>query len=204
MQDDSIGSISQLLRMFMSGDRESVQHLWNRFFPRMMNLANMVLKERQLPAGAEDAVQEAFLKFIMQVENGHYRQQLRRDDLWRILTLFTVQTARKQMIREQAAKRGGGRVKKESELIQTTSRGFRLDGVIAKLPAADCDLLFEELLGLLDDDLKEIALLRLGGYTLQQIQTQLGCSLRSAERRIQLIRAIWREWFIATNQAGDP
>ncbi len=193
MDEESLGSISLLYVRMRNGDPASARDLWDRYFPRLTNLANAVLSVRQLPLGAEDAVQEAFWKFLVRVEEGKYDDDLRRDDLWRILSKFTVQRARKQILKEKTQKRGGGRVRTESELASSSSRGFRLDAVFSDVPTADCDMIFQELLEQLGSELREIAVMRLAGYSNLQIRDFLGCSLRSVERRIQLIRSIWKE-----------
>jgi DNA-directed RNA polymerase specialized sigma24 family protein len=194
MNDDSLGSISLLFLQLRTGDRDSARLLWQRYFPRLMGLAQSVLTGRKLPLGAEDAVQEAFAKFFQRVESGKYEESLRRDDLWRILGMLTVQKARKQSKREGALKRGSGRVRNESELAIGASGGFRLDMLFLHVNTADCDIIFQEMLDQLADDLQEIAILRLMGYTNGQIKEFLNCSLRSVERRVQLIRSIWQDY----------
>ncbi len=182
-----------LLVKLRAGDRDSASELWNRYFPRLKRLADSVLSVRQLPLDAEDAVQVAFWKFLTRMESGKYNEPMRRDDLWRILSKFTAQLARKQSLRENAKKRGGGQVRNESELTGGSSRGFRLDQILSNVPTADCDIIFQELLDRLEIELREIALMRLAGYSNLQIKELIGCSLRSVERRIQLIRTIWKE-----------
>ena len=45
--------------------------------------------------------------------------------------------------------------------------------------------------GLRDDSLRRIALLRMEGYTNEEIAERLGCGLRSVSRKIDLIRRTW-------------
>ncbi len=73
-----------------------------------------------------------------------------------------------------------------------TARG--LDEVFGSISTAECDLICTELIEQLDEDLRVVALLRLGGYQNTDIQELLQCSLRSVERRLHLIRAIWTEY----------
>ena len=48
------------------------------------------------------------------------------------------------------------------------------------------------LLEALDDDLlRQIALLRMEGYSNEQVAERLGCGLRSVERKLSLIRKAW-------------
>ena len=54
--------------------------------------------------------------------------------------------------------------------------------------ANDCQRLFEMLQ---DDMLQTVAILRVEGYSVDEIATRVGCARRSVERRLQLIRKIW-------------
>jgi DNA-directed RNA polymerase specialized sigma24 family protein len=44
-----------------------------------------------------------------------------------------------------------------------------------------------------DADLRSIALLKLMGYTNQEVAADLGCSIRRIERKLALIRTIWND-----------
>lgn len=189
MPEESLGSISLFFQQLQHGDRDAARPMWQRFFPRLSGLANRILSGRRLPQSAEDAVQDAFFQFFQQIERGAYPTGLRRDDLWVLLSTLTAQAARKFAVREGALKRGGGRVRRESEFGLEEKLG--LDSFLGQMATADWDLICEELLEQLDGDLREIALLRLAGYSNPQIKTLLDCSLRSVERRLQLIRTIW-------------
>jgi DNA-directed RNA polymerase specialized sigma24 family protein len=47
---------------------------------------------------------------------------------------------------------------------------------------------------LLDDDLlRRLALLRMEGYSNEQIAERLGCGLRTIERKLALIRKTWEQ-----------
>lgn len=192
--ENSLGSLSLLYFRLLNGDQTSTQELWERFFPRLLGLAKTVLGNHKISEDAEDAVQVAFFQFLQCVDNGRYDEILRRDDMWRILARFTVMRARKMLRREQALKRGGGKVFRESELADSKAGAVHLDTLVSTVPTAECDMIFEELLHLLDEELREIAMLRLAGYTNSQIKDFQGCSLRSVERRVQLIRCLWEEY----------
>ena len=66
-----------------------------------------------------------------------------------------------------------------------------MDDVEGTASPPDVDLICTELLELLEPDLREIAVLRLSGYTNREIKDITGCPLRSIERRLQLIRTLW-------------
>jgi DNA-directed RNA polymerase specialized sigma24 family protein len=49
----------------------------------------------------------------------------------------------------------------------------------------------EELCAGLPDDLRQVALWKLEGYSNEEIATRLGCVVRSVERKLAAIRATW-------------
>ena len=72
----------------------------------------------------------------------------------------------------------------------------RLDQFLAKEPtpefASQAAEEFERLLALLpSQEMRDIAQWKMEGYTNEEIAAQLGCVLRSVERRLRTIRACW-------------
>jgi DNA-directed RNA polymerase specialized sigma24 family protein len=51
----------------------------------------------------------------------------------------------------------------------------------------------EWLLSQLDPGPREVALLKLDGFTNQEAAEKLGCGVRTIERRLELIRRVWAE-----------
>ncbi len=96
-------------------------------------------------------------------------------------------------------KRGGGKVSGES-IFKSDSHPDEPDGLeqVADRSASpammaqfanDCQRLFD----MLDNQmLQTIALLRIEGYSVDEISHRVGCAKRSVERRLNLIRTIWR------------
>ena len=141
--------------------------------------------------GAEDAVQKAFMQFFENVRAGKVDAHNRRDELWRILSVMTVQMARKLERGERTQKRGLGKVRRETDLLDCAENGQHLDELLSQIAPPDADLICEELLSALDDDLREVAILRLSGYSVAEIKEITTFPIRSIERRLQLIRSIW-------------
>jgi len=192
MHEESLGSISQFFQQLqLKGDAQSAKEIWIRFFPRLLGLSGKILSGRDFPLGAEDAVQDAFFQFFVSVQSGRYSHSMNREDLWRVLCMITVQKSRRQLIRERAAKRGQGLVRLESQMHLPNGQEFRLDEMIASVPTSEWDLVIAEMLEQLSDELRDVAILRMAGFTNLQIKESLSCSLRSVERRMQIIRATW-------------
>jgi RNA polymerase sigma factor (sigma-70 family) len=193
MSTGAEGSVTRFFNQVRQGDRSATRELFQRFFPRLLGLARKTLAgSPQRMADAEDAVQGALLSFWRQAERGDFAGELHRDSLWRLLAVMTVRKARKQLARERAEKRGGGRVVSEVDLRRTGQGEARLDEALGQLPAEHVDLLCNELLELLDGDLRSCAVLRLMGYKNREAADLLGCTERSIERRLQQIRNVWQ------------
>ena len=60
----------------------------------------------------------------------------------------------------------------------------------AAMMAEQCRRLLEQLE---DSSLQALALAKMEGYSNEEIAKQLGCSVRTVERRLKLIRDVWKE-----------
>lgn len=189
------GSITLLLTQLQGCDQTALGEIWRRFFPRLTGLARKTLSG--LPrcnADADDVAQSAFISFWQAVERGREFELVNRDDLWNLLGVMTVRKARRQVRRESAQKRGGGRTYRESDLGgggYDEQSPARLDQLLADTPPTDFDLCCEELLLALDDDLRTAAVLRLQGYTTTEIAELLKCNQRSVQRQLEEVRKRW-------------
>lgn len=187
--DDITGSVSLVFQRMRAGDPHAVEHLWERFRPRLLALARNTLSgQSQRFADPEDALQSAFVSFWQRAERGDFGDDLDRDDLWNVLGVITVRKALKHQERERAQKRGGGR----------TADAMPVDAVASPHEGPELDIVCTEMLELLEPDLRPYAVLRLMGHKNREIADQFGCTERKVERKLQLIREIWeaevQEW----------
>lgn len=188
------GSVTRFFGQLRAGDPAAAEHLWARFFPRLVALARRTLAGRpQRAADADDAAQSAFASFCLRVRAGQF-DVADRSDLWNLLGVITSRKALKQARREATDKRGGGRVLGEGALRGPDGSPLSLDEAAAA-PPDDFDLHGAELLDQLPAELREFAVLRLFGFTNREIADQLGCTERKVERKLNLIRLTWEaEW----------
>jgi DNA-directed RNA polymerase specialized sigma24 family protein len=184
-----------------AGEKEAANQLWRRFYARLVLLARQRL--RGLPrraADEEDVALSAFASFCQAVDAGRYPTLDNRDDLWQVLVMHT---ARKAIdLRRYAA-----RQKRDTGTSAAVSAPASLDQVIGTEPdpefAAACAEEFEHLMRLLDEPLlREIALKKLAGHSNPEIAADVGWSLRSIERKLALVRALWSEHFAADIEHG--
>ena len=189
---DPSGSVTHFVSQLRTGSNSAAAELWQRYFPRLISLAEKTLAGRpQRVADADDAVQSAFASFCHRLQSGQF-DVADREDLWNLLGTITANKARAQGRREGAAKRGGGRVLGEDALGRSDSLPLNLDQAMGSLPTAEFDLYCEEMLSELPAELREFAVLRLLGYRNAEIARIYDCTERKVERKMNLLRLRWR------------
>jgi DNA-directed RNA polymerase specialized sigma24 family protein len=196
----SFGSVTNLIDLIKSRDDVASQRLWNLFAPRLLNLARVSIASKlPLPLGdEEDVVVSALTSFFEGVEQGEYARLSDRETIWKLLTLITKRKALDLVTQDERQKRRLGYEKIPPSPNREDRRVMRWDGEAAVDPKAEPDIqvmLEEQCQSLLDAlgnaKLRSIALLRMEGLTDEEIAARLGCSVRTIERKLQLIREIW-------------
>lgn len=198
----SEGSITRCVGDLKAGDQAAAQVLWERYFDRLVRLARRRLAmSRRIGADEdeEDAALSAFDSFCAGLAGGRFPRLEDRGDLWRLLVVITARKAAAQADRRRALKRGGDRFRidpghgngddsagSQDPLIQLVASEPSPE--FAAMVADETTYLLERL-G--DDALRQIALLRMEGYTSDEIADRLGCARRTVARRLDLIRQIW-------------
>ena len=180
-------SVTHWLGKLKAGDPAAAGPLWDRYFPRLVELARARL--RGFPRRAmdeEDVALSAFDSFCRDAAAGRLPRLDDRDDLWRVLLLITGQKAVDLVRHETADKRGG----------KTGAQVFDLEAVAGNEPTPEFAALvgdeLRRLLGKLPDaDLKTLAVWKMEGYTNEEIAARWGCVLRTVERRLKVIRSLW-------------
>lgn len=176
------------------------EELWRRYFKRLMGLAN--LKLGQTPRGAadeEDVATAALSSFFTGVARGRFPHLRDRTELWPLLAKITSRKAIDQQRYLLAKKRGGGRVRGDSAVTGPSDLTVQwpaalVDDELQPEFLAEINEECSRLMALLaDDELRQIARMRLEGFTNAEIAEQLDVIERTVERRLQLIRRLWSE-----------
>jgi DNA-directed RNA polymerase specialized sigma24 family protein len=192
------GSITRWFDSLQEGNREAAQALWRRFASRLIDLARARLRAApRRAADEEDAVLSAFDSFCRGAEEGRFPQVQDRGDLWNLLVAITVRKVSDQVHHERRQKRGGGAVLGEADLARR-SEDQAFEDVIGSEPtpqlAAEMAEQFHRLLELLqDEELRSIALLKMEGYTNDEIAARLDCVRSTVQRKLNLIRSRWEQ-----------
>jgi DNA-directed RNA polymerase specialized sigma24 family protein len=192
---DGDGSVTRWVRDLQAGDGAAASRLWDRFFGRMKGLA----RSRATPHATrglydeEDVAISAFAGFCKAVRAGDFAGLQDRDELWRLLTRITINKCHERARHVGALKRGGA-----GRASLADDSGDPLAEIAS--PLAPPDLLAamteecQRLLGVLGDkELETLALMKLEGFTNDEIAEHLGCTRRTVQRMLALVRRLWGE-----------
>ena len=192
-------SISILIDRLKDGDEEAVADIWRKFYQRLVELARRKLApQARRTSDEDDAASQAFASFIRRAQAGSFPQLENRDDLWRLLAAITDRKLRLQLRHERAAKRGGGAVRGESVFHTSDGPMGSLEeqarsGEPSPELAAELSEQLQYLLGQLpNDECRAIAQLEFEGCARVEISERIGRSVPTVDRRLRLIRKIWK------------
>jgi DNA-directed RNA polymerase specialized sigma24 family protein len=184
------GSVSRWLGPLQDGNSTAAQQLWERCFLDLVQLARKLM--RQTPRAAadeEDVALSAFDSFCRNAEAGRFPQLHDRDDLWRVLAVITARKA-SHLRRDEARQKRGGAASPVQDQTALLEQAFSREP--SPELAAQMTEDYERLLTQLDDEqLRQVAVWRMEGYTVDEIASRIGCVPRSVKRKLQLIRSLW-------------
>jgi DNA-directed RNA polymerase specialized sigma24 family protein len=198
----SAGSVTAWLARLKTGDAAAAQKLWERYFHRLLGLARKKLKSiSRRAADEEDVALSALASFFRGLDRARFPRLNDRGDLWSLLVVLTARKASHRIDYEQRQKRGGGATRGESALDNPAGSAvehYGINQVVDDEPTPDfaaevaeqCHRLLE---CLNDVDLRQVALWKMEGYTNAEIAAKLNCAVVTVERRLRLIRTIWKK-----------
>jgi RNA polymerase sigma factor (sigma-70 family) len=186
------GSVTLLLERLRAGDpaasADATARLWSRYFGALVRLART-----RLPGSARRALDEedialsAFDSFCRGGAAGRFPDLDDRDDLWRVLATITLRKVSDTIRYEGRKKRGAGRPGDATGLLEELFTREPSPEMAAQL----VDLVGHLLARLDDDVLRQLARLKVEGYTEEEMADQLGISPRTVRRKLDLIRRLW-------------
>jgi DNA-directed RNA polymerase specialized sigma24 family protein len=194
-----------------AGKQTAALEIWSHFYTRLIGMARRKLRDvPRRVADEEDVVIKAFDTFFRRAKEGCFPDLHDRHDLWQLLVRITERKAISQLRHQGRAKRGGGGVRGDSVFVDDSDSkgGVGADRVPGAEPtpqfAAELAERLQHLLGLLEDDeLVQIALLKLEGCTNREIAGRIDRSLPTVERRLRLIRDTWQKEFLGDDSASS-
>ena len=175
--------------------------MWEDYYQQLVRIAARRLPGNLRRAGdEEDIALSAFHSFIAGVREDQFPDLSGRDNLWGLLITLTGRKVHAHLRYQTRQKRGGGTVRGESVFLDQAGerKAGGIGGITGGADSADihaelaeaCDVLLEQLA---DEQLKQIAVMRMDGFLVDEIAQRLELSKRAVERRLQLIRRTWTE-----------
>jgi DNA-directed RNA polymerase specialized sigma24 family protein len=191
------GSVTIWLDQLKLGDERAARELWEAYYTRLVRLARRKLADSpRRAADEEDVALAAFDSFCRGIDQGRFPRLENRNDLWQVLVVVTARKAADQRNSERRQKRGGGRVRGESAFANSSKSMRGISDIVGREPTPEFAIRvaeeFDALLHrLADKKLRELALLKFKGYSNEEAAKCLDCGLRTVERKLSRIRAIW-------------
>ena len=193
-------SVTNWVERLRRGDEAAAAKLWSHYFTRLVAVARgrLATIDRRV-SDEEDIASEVLAALCRAADDRRLPPLGSRDDLWHLLLSYLRGRVVDQARRTQATKRGGGRVRGHSALKNPSDSA---DATFDRLPEdgptpADVVAMHEQagvLLSLLPSDQhRDIALAKLAGRTTAEVAAALGIAPRTVERKLAIIRRLWRE-----------
>jgi RNA polymerase sigma factor (sigma-70 family) len=198
--DTPENSFTTLLQHLRTGDNDAAAILWDKFFKRMLIVArNKLAGAHRKIRDEEDIAVSAFKSFCLGLQNGRFEQNDSSSDLWPLLVSLTINKTIDHIRHENRQKRGGGRTINLTSSDEQDHR-FALDELLHYENTPELQMVAEESMNRFfdaldatgDETLRTIAISRLEDRPQSEIARELGCTIRTLQRKLTTIRAIWQ------------
>jgi DNA-directed RNA polymerase specialized sigma24 family protein len=190
-------SVTTWISWLKTGEEAAAGAIWDRFYQELIDHARKRLNGMpRRVIDEEDVVLCAMQSAMHGIRDGEYPNVRDRQGLVKLLLAITARKATDAQRCHLAAKRGGGKVRGESAFLPPDGP-WGIDGVAAEIsPPEMAPMLIDQIWHLLDsleeDSLREVAILAMEGHTVAEMAERLGCSRRTIERKLRLIRTCWK------------
>lgn len=184
-----VDNVSDWIHQVKAGDSVAATQIWQRYFNRLVrSVRNRLQGQNRAVSDEEDVVLSVFDSFYAAAEKGRFADLSDRDDLWRLLLRMSARKVIDKRRRDRRQRRGGD--------VEIHPLGV-VDGVvieaIADEPSPEMVLMMQESVeqffsNLGGGSLREMAVAKLEGHSNAELARRFGCSERTIERRLHLIR----------------
>ena len=190
-------SVTQWIDRLKGGDRACIERLLKRYFGQLVRQTRRWLRHTpRQAADAEDIALNAFESVCRRAEQGRFPRLCDRNDLWQLLVVIAFRKTCNQIKHEVVRQPPNGHVINASALAG--DEGALFADMISREPspemvaqsAEECRRLLAEL-G--DEQLRQVALWKLEGYTNDEIAPKLGRKRCAVERKLNKIRLRWEK-----------
>lgn len=194
---NQLDDIETLLVRLREGDEDAAVQLWHRFFQQLMAQCRLRIRPMNTSVrDEEDIVLSAMKSFCLGLQRGRFPELKSEESLWRLLMTIVLRKIADNYQYQNRSKRD------QSRTQSLSSSSDELEFSVLELSsrdqgpaiAAECSEQFRLLLDSLEhEDLRCVAIMKMEGFTNNEIATHIGVSLTSIERKLRTIRAIWSQ-----------
>ena len=193
----SLSAVSMWVSQLRDGNPRAAEQLWDTYFLRMVKVARCKLQGALgHMADEEDVALSAFKSFCRGTKDGRFPQLPEHDDPWPLLLTLTTNKAIDLLRYERRVKRCGRGQQYVPAMGPEEAAAAALSQLIGNEPdpqaafqnAEECRDILDRFS---DTILRAIALWKMEGFTTEEIASKLGCTTRTIERKLQLIRRLW-------------
>ena len=192
MSTGSESHVSVWIAKLKEGDQDAARLLWSCYSDRLYRLARARLKvipRMSADRDEEDIAQSAFHSLCKGVDRGRFPRLNDREDFWRLLVFIVRQKVHDRRRYVKAPIRDPARTIAD-EVDFDLLAGRENSPELTLMVAEEC----KRLLDLLDSDqLRQIAVWKMEGYTNEEIAIKLGSCLKTVSNKLKLIRMSWRD-----------
>jgi DNA-directed RNA polymerase specialized sigma24 family protein len=176
-------TVTKWIAALRQGDDASAKELWHRYFQRLMNFARSRMGAiSKAVYDEEDAAISTFRVLCENLKTGKYPDIADGDEFWRLMLTVAVRKISRRVEYESAAKRCDSSANRVDESLALAKESNQVA------------IEYQELLSKLNDpNLERVAVLKLDGYTNEEIATAINRTRRTVQRMLDLIRDLWRE-----------
>jgi DNA-directed RNA polymerase specialized sigma24 family protein len=193
IRDMANESVTGWIGQLAGGNQQAAEELWGHISLRLQKFAWQKLDvQTRRRYDEHDAANSAFHSLCRGLTDGRLVAE-NRDALWGLLAVITSRKISAQQRYSARLKRGGGCVLGESgfgELgINRVDEKQITPDVLAEVSESCAQLLD----ALPDETMRRIVLLKFQGAKNGEIASELGCTRRTVERKLEGVRRIWVE-----------
>lgn len=177
----------ELIERVRLGDEDAATEFYDLYAARVTGLVRGRIGHRlKYSVDAEDIVQSVFKSMFRGVRQKGYRAE-EGETLWRLLAVLAINKIRRRASRTMEAR--------FSSMERTTLDAVDDAVTDVRLESSDIEHAIMEAIECLDEREQELVVLRIRGYTIEEISQQVGRSQRTTERMLRAIKYRLRDQF---------
>lgn len=196
-------NVTHWIDLVKAGDSAAAYYIWLHYFDRLVRSVRARLHgQNRAVSDEEDIALSVFDSFYNAAKNGRFPDLSDRGDLWQLL----LRMAARKVIdkrRHDLRQRRGGNVRLHS--LDHAGDDEMVIEAIGDEPSPEIVLMMQESVEQLFShlgvgQLRDLAGAKLEGYTNAELAQRFGCSERTIERRLNLIREKCQQELVDPNE----